>query len=448
VHFQEEFTMQRHGLWHNRDFLSLWSGETVSFIGSSVTGLALPLTAILLLHATPWQLGVLLALKAASTAGLSLFAGAWSDRVRRRPLMMAADVGRALLVAAVPVALLLGWLRIEWLYVTAVLTGSLDTLFSSAYQGFFPNIVAEEDLADANGRMEGSRIFAQLVGPGLAGALIQAFQAPFALFVDATSFLVSALGIGVIRHREAPHIASNERNNLWREIGEGMHLMFGQPLLRASLLVMVIFNFFAPMLNAQFVLFAVGDLGLTPLWLGLAVVAASTLSLATAFLTGPITRRLGIGPTMVLATLLISLGWLLASSLQRSWVMLLPLLIASVAIGNSGDVLHNINASTLSQRLTPDRLRGRVGASMRVFILGAQPLGALIGGVVGTAFGVRFALFCAAGGFFLGFLAAFFSPLRHTRQLPAPVSSPALSITDAELAAIADVPAVEIGANE
>jgi MFS family permease len=417
--------MARRGLWRNPNFLFLWTGETVSMIGSAVTNLALPLTAILLLHATPWQLGILLALQAASTAGLSLFAGAWSDRVRRRPLMMAADIGLALMVASVPLALVFGWLRIEWLYIAAVLTGAFDTLFTAGLQGFFPQIVPTEDLAGANGRMEGSRIFAQLIGPGLAGALIQAFQAPFALFVDAASFLVSALGIGAIRHHETPHPAIGEKHNLWREISEGMRLTFGHPLLRASLLVTVIFNFFAPMLNAQFILFAVRDLGLSPLLIGFGVMGASVCTLLTALLTGAITKRLGMGPTLVLATLFISSGWLLASLLQRSWgglPLLMGLLMLGITVANSGDVLYNINAVTLRQLVTPDHLRGRVGASMRVFILGAQPLGALIGGVVGTTFGVRGALLCAAGGFFLGFLAALFSPLRQLRQAPSPAA--------------------------
>jgi MFS family permease len=415
--------MSRRGLWHNPNFLCLWTGETVSMIGSAVTELALPLTAIVLLHATSWQLGMLLALQSASTAGLSLFVGVWSDRVRRRPLMMAADIGLALTVASVPLALVFGWLSMAWLYVAAVLTGALNTLFLSGLQGFFPQIVPAQDLAGANGRMEGSRIFAQLIGPGLAGALIQVFQAPFALLVDAASFLASALGIGVIRHREAPRPTNRAQQTMWRDIGEGMRLTFSHPLLRSSLLVTMIFNFFAPMLNAQFILFAVRDLGLTPLLIGFGIFAASSCTLLTAFLTGTITKRLGMGSTIVLATLLIGSGWLLASLLQRSWgglPVIMGMLVLSITVANSGDVLYNINASTLRQLVTPDHLRGRVSASMRVFVMGAQPLGALIGGVVGTAFGVRVALWCAAGGFFLGFVAAF---LAATQAAPGSCTS-------------------------
>ncbi|HKD75316.1 MAG TPA: MFS transporter [Ktedonobacterales bacterium] len=424
--------MHRRGLWHNRAFLSLWAGETVSMIGSAVTELALPLTAILLLHATPWQLGVLLALETVATAGLSLFVGAWSDRVRRRPLMIAADIGRALLVASVPVALVLGWLRIEWLYAVAVLIGALDALFSSAYQGFFPNIVPEEDLVGANGRLEGSRNFAQIIGPGLAGALIQAFQAPFALFIDAASFLASAFSVAMIRGAEVNRPARGKRGNLWREIGQGLSMTFGQPLLRTMLIVVVIFNFFAPMLNAQLALFAVRVLGLTPLLLGLQIVAVGMCGVLAAFITGAVTKRLGMGPTMVLATLLISSGWLSVATLQRSWPATLLLMILGASVGTTGDVLININAATLRQLLTPDHLRGRVGATMRLFILGAQPLGALIGGVVGATFGVRAAIFCAGGGFFLGFLAAFFSPLRALSQAPASVQTPAATPLVAE----------------
>jgi predicted MFS family arabinose efflux permease len=209
-------------------------------------------------------------------------------------------------------------------------------------------------------------------------------------------------------------------------------MTLGQPLLRSLLIVVVIFNFFAPMLNAQFALFAVRLLGLTPLLLGLQIVVVGVCGVLAAFITGAVTKCLGMGPTMVLATLLISSGWLLVATLQRSWATTLPLMILGASIGTTGDVLININAATLRQLLTPDHLRGRVGASMRLFILGAQPLGALLGGVVGAMFGVRAAIFCAAGGFFLGFLSAFFSPLRELSQASVAVQPPSTTPLIAE----------------
>jgi MFS family permease len=406
------------GLNRNSAFLSLWTGETISQIGSAVTMLALPLTAIILLHAAPWQLGLLIALQSASVAGVILFAGVWSDRVRRRPLMIGADIGRAALMASIPLAFALGILRIEWLYAVIVLDGALDSIFGTAYQAFLPTVVPERDLAAANGRLEGSRVFAQVIGPGLAGALIQIFQAPFALLADAASFLVSALGIGAIRRKEARPAAVEGNRSMWREIGQGLQFTFTNPLLRAALFTTIIFNFFAPMLNAQAVLFAVRDLGLSPLTIGLWMVIASVGGVLAAFFVGGISRRLGSGVTMVLATFLISSGWLIVPFVQRSWaVLVLPLLVIGTAIGTIGDVLYNVNSATLRQTLTPDRLRGRVTASIRVFIFGAQPLGAIAGGVIGSVLSVRLALLCAGGGFFLGFLCAFFSPLRGMRQV-------------------------------
>lgn len=410
--------MQRQGLRRNSAFMTLWTGESISLIGSSVTTLALPLTAIMLLHASPWQLGALIAVKSAASALASLFVGVLSDRVRRRPLLIIADIGQAVLLVAIPLALVLGQLRIEVLYVVAALVGAFAALFSTAYQAYLPSIVPADDLVAANGRLEGSRVFAQVIGPGLAGALIQVLRAPFALLVDAASFLVSALSIGLIRTVEVRQVRLAARSNLWCDIGQGLRHIFGQPLLRAELIVVVIFNFFAPMLNAQLALFAIRDLGLTPLLLGLGIIVASVCGVLASLVTGAISKRLGVGPTIVLATLLISLGWLIVPTLQRSWEFALPSLALGAAIGTTGDVLFNINSATLVQVLTPDHLRGRVGASMRVFILGGQPIGALVGGAIGVAFGVRVALLCAGCGFLLGCAAAFFSPIRALRQLP------------------------------
>ena len=331
--------------------------------------------------------------------------------------MIAADIGRAALMASIPLALVLHVLRMPWLYAVILLDGALDSVFSTAYQAFLPTIVVEDNLAAANGRLEGSRVFAQVVGPGLAGALIQILQAPFALLADAASFMVSALGITMIgREADNPTVPAAD-STIWREIRQGLRYTFAHPLLRAALFTTIIFNFFAPMLNAQIVLFAVRDLGLSPLLIGLWIVIASLGGVAAAFFVGGISRRLGSGTTMVLATFLISCGWLIVPLIQRSWTaLILPLLVVGTAIGTIGDVLYNVNSATLRQMVTPDHLRGRVSASIRVFIFGAQPLGAIAGGIIGSVFSVRLALFCAGGGFFLGFLYALSSPLHAMRH--------------------------------
>ena len=186
-------------LWRNADFLKLWAGQSISLIGSEVTALALPLTAALTLNASPAQMGILGAVQYAPALLLGLFAGVWIDRVRRRPILLFADVGRALLLASIPVAILLGAHSMNYLYGVAFAVGALTVLFSVAYQAYLPSLVAKDHLVGANGRLEGSRVFSFIVGSSLAGALVQLLTAPIAILADACSFLVSVLSLEIGR---------------------------------------------------------------------------------------------------------------------------------------------------------------------------------------------------------------------------------------------------------
>jgi predicted MFS family arabinose efflux permease len=406
-------------LWRQGDFMKLWTGETISLAGSAVTELALPLTAILLLHASPFQLGLLLALNSGAAAAFGLFAGAWSDRVRRRPLMIAADVGRALLMGAIPVSAFLGVLRIEELYLITVCVGALNSLFSAAYQGFLPMLVRREQLVPANSRFEGSRVLAQVLGPGVSGALIQLFTAPFAIVVDALSFLASGLCVWLIRDPQPRARAVSRQANLWREIGEGLRFVWTQPLVRPLLVTAVIFNLAAPILNAQVTLFATRELGISPLLLGLGFVVAGACGVLASIVTGAVSARLGVGRTMTVATGLIFAGWLLVPFVHGATLGVVTLFSLGASVGTMGDVLFNINSASLRQAVVPDRLQGRVSASMRVLILGVQPLGALVGGALGEQIGLRPTLVIAALGFGLGFLSMLISPARHIKRLDA-----------------------------
>lgn len=406
-------------LWRQGDFMKLWIGETISLAGSAVTELALPLTAILLLRASPFQLGLLLALNSGAAAAFGLFAGAWSDRARRRPLMIVADVGRALLMGAIPLAALLGVLRIEELYLITVCVGALNSLFSAAYQGFLPMLVRREQLVPANSRFEGSRVLAQVLGPGISGALIQLFTAPFAIVVDALSFLASGLCVWLIRDPQPRERAASRHAHLWREIGEGLRFVWTQPLIRPLLVTAVIFNLAAPILNAQVTLFATRELGISPLLLGLGFVVAGACGVLASIITGTVSARLGVGRTMTVATGLIFAGWLLVPFVHGAMLVVMTLFAFGASVGTMGDVLFNINSASLRQAVVPDRLQGRVSASMRVLILGVQPLGALVGGALGEQIGLRPTLVIAALGFGAGFLSMLISPARHVKRLDA-----------------------------
>jgi MFS family permease len=407
-------------LWRNADFLKLWVGQTISLIGSEVTGLALPLTAALTLNATPAQMGILGAVQYAPALLLGLFAGVWIDRVRRRPILLFADVGRALLLASIPVAILLGAHSMNYLYGVAFVVGALTVLFSVAYQAYLPSLIEKAHLVEANGRFEASRALAGVLGSGLSGALVQLLTAPIAILADASSFLVSVFSLAIIRTPEPKPIRSAERKHIFAEIGEGLRMTFGHALLRPIVITSAIFNLFAAILNSLAVVYMVRDLHFSPVVIGAASAIAGVAGLLAAVIVGRITHWFGVGRTLVGATLLISGGWLILPLAGGALAPSVPLVTLGASLGAMGDVFFNVNAISLMQSVTPDRLRGRVSASVRFTLWGLQPLGALAGGFIGQTFGLRVALFVSSAGFLSAFLWALFSPIRHLRTHPTP----------------------------
>ncbi len=399
----------------NPDFIKLWIGETVSLVGSAVTMLALPLTALNLLHATPLAMGALLACEAGAVALTGLFAGALADRLPRRGLLIGSDIGLALSIAAIPAAYLLGLLSLPVIFAAAFASGVLGGLFGAAYQGYLPDLVGDDALVAANSRLEGSRVLAGLLGALLGGLLVEVLSAPFALVLDAASFLVSALGLVLIRARPRVALPPPVRAGILREISAGLRFVFGQPLLRALLLGAALFNLFAPMLNGQIVLYAVHVLGLTPFWFGAGTALAGLGGVAMATIAPRIIAALGLGRAIVLAAAIVAGGWALLPLAQGPLPTAFTILAVGAGIGTMGDVLINISAGTLQQALTPAGLRGRVGASNRIIIAGLQPIGALAGGLVAQAFGERAALAIFAGGFICTFVVILLSPLRRAQ---------------------------------
>jgi hypothetical protein len=410
-------------LWRHRDFLTLWTGQTISLVGSQVTLLALPLTAVLSLRADAFQMGLLRAAQYAPALLIALPVGAYVDRRRRRPILMAADLGRALLLGAIPLAAALGALSIGLLDGVAFLVGALSVVFEAAYLAFLPALVRRDQLVDANGKLGASDSAARLVGPGLGGLLVQALTAPLAITADAASFLFSVLFLALLRDRE-PAPARAPRRALGREIGEGLRLLLGHPLLRATLFSSGITNFFSAIFNALFVLYAVRQLGLGAAGLGGILLAASAVGLVVALCAGRAAARLGLGPVMVLGMLLIALGGAVVPLVAGLGLLAIPALTLAMAATASGDALYNVTVVSLRQGLTPDRLLGRVGAGARFIIWGAQPFGAVLGGALGQSLGLRPALAMAAAGWFLAFLCLLLSPVRRVRAQPVPVEQP------------------------
>jgi len=406
-------------LWRHRDFLKYWAGETVSLFGTQVTALALPLTAVLILQATPAQMGILGAAQFAPFLLITLFAGVWTDRRRRRPILIGANLGRAVLVGMIPLSAFLGVLRMDHLYTVAFLVGILTVFFDVAYLSYVPTLVSREQLIEANSKLQVSASAAEISGPGVAGVLVELVTAPFALVVDALSYLASAIGLVLIRKPEpAPRRAGSGRN-LWREIGEGLRVTFGNRYLRAIAAEAATYNMFNQVMLTVFVLYATRDLKLTPGILGLIFMAGSIGSLMGALWAERAARRFGIGPTIIGAMVLGCSAPLLIPLASGSAAVVILLLALAYGLGGVGVTVSNVHVVSLRQTITPDRLLGRMTASYRLVVFGAIPVGALIGGGLGEAIGLRATLAVGAVGLLFAVLWVVFSPVSKLRELPA-----------------------------
>ena len=407
------------GLWANPDFLRLWAAQTVSFVGSQVTLVALPLTAVLSLQASPAQMGMLRAVELAPALLIGLVAGAWVDRVRRRPILIAADVGRALLLGAVPLAAYLGILSIGQLYAVAFLVGILTVFFDVAHLSLLPALVPAERLIEGNSKLEVSRSIAMVAGPGFAGLLVQVVTAPLAMAVDALSFLGSALFLLRIRTPEQVPAASSRRRSILADVADGLRAVWRQRLLRAMALSLCVFNLFYSMVGAVYVLFVVRELHLTPGVLGLIYAVGSLGFPLGATFAGRAARRWGVGPTIVWGAGVSDAAVLLVPLAGGAPAAAAAILIAAQMLATLAGPMTAINQLSLRQAITPAHILGRVNATMRVISLAAAPLGALLAGGLGGQLGLRPTLAIGALGLQLGFLVLLLSPLRTMRANPA-----------------------------
>lgn len=407
-------------LWRNRDFIKLWIAETISVFGSAITALALPLAAATLLNATPTQMGILGAAASAPFLLVGLFAGVWVDRLRRRPIMVAADIGRGIILGLIPVLYLFDRLSIEYLYISEFLVGVLTVFFDVSYQSYLPALVSRKNLVDGNGKLEISRSASQIVGPGLSGLLIQVLGAPFAIVLDAISFIVSALFLGVIKQRE-PEPQSDptvQRSSILSEIGEGLKVVFGSRYLRSIAGCTATWNLFSNMWSAVFVLYLTRVLNLQPATLGVIFAVGAPGALVGAIVAGRLAQRFGLGATIVGSALIGGLGALLIPLAGGPALVAIPLLVGAQFLGGLTGVVYNVNQVSLRQAITPDRLLGRMNATMRFLVWGTLPIGSLLGGVLGDLVGIRQTLFIGALGTTLAFLWVWFSPVRTLQEQP------------------------------
>jgi MFS family permease len=386
--------VRRTGLWTHADFLRLWSGQTISVFGSMIGGTALSFTAILFLHATPVQLGVLGAMQIAPALLAGLFAGAWVDRLRRRPLLIAADMGRAVVFATIPLAALLGVLRIQHVYAVALAAGVLTILFDVAYQSYLPALLGTHDLLEGNSKLTGSAAAAESAAFGVAGWLVQTLTAPVAILIDAASFVVSAVTLGLIRTRE-PAVVFQKRPNMYREIGDGLRAVWRNRLLRALALAELLHNLAGGIWAALVVLYMSRGLGFSPGILGMIWAVGGVSSFLGAALAPRVTRRLGGRRTLVIGLGAFGASQLLVPLATGAGALSAVLLLLQ-QVGDGFYTIYAVNEVSLRQRVVPERLLGRVSATMRSVGLAAVLAGSLTGGILGQALNVRLMLAVAA----------------------------------------------------
>ena len=404
-------------LWRHPDFLKLWTGETISQFGTQVTLLGLPLIAILLLKANAFQVGLLGTVEFLPFILVGLPAGAWVDRLRRRPILIVGDLGRAVSLASIPIAYDLGHLALLQLYIVAFVNGVLTVFFDVAYQAYLPSIVERNQLVEGNSKLEGSRATAQLAGPGLAGGLIQWIGAPVAIIADAVSYVGSALFVFLIRRPEPPLEAHPDgKPKIRTEIAHGLRYVLRNPLLRAIAACTGSSNLFSQIAFSVLILYAVRQLGLTPGEIGIIFAIGNVGALLGAVSASAIARKLGVGPTIVLSTLVFGPPWILIPLASRSFPY--PYLIGAMLLGSFGGVVYNVNQVGLRQAITPLRMQGRMNATMRFMVWGTIPIGAFAGGILGNTIGLRPTLWVGAVGGLFSFVPLVFSPVPRLIRIP------------------------------
>ena len=411
-------------LWRHGDFLKLWSAETISQFGSQVDDLAIGFVAIAVLDATAFEVALLGTLNFLPFILFTLPAGVWVDRLRRRPILITGDFARAALLATIPIAYVADVLTLWQLYAVVFLVGFFQVFFDVAYQSYLPSLVERDQIIEGNSKLEVSRSTAQVTGPGFAGALVEIFTAPYAVLVDAVSFVVSGLFLlGIRKPEDAPARSSADgtKPTLWSELKEGLGFVLRNPNLRAQAGCTATSNLFSSLAFAVFLVFAVRELDLSAGVIGIVFSIGSAGSLVAAFSARRIADRFGIGPTSIVASAFFGPSTLLVA-LAPPGSGAIPILIVAQLVFGFTVVAYNIVQVSYRQAICPPRLQGRMNSVMRFVVWGTIPVGTLAGGALATWIGIRETIVIGAVGGGLAFLWLLFSPQRHLREMPEPIT--------------------------
>jgi MFS family permease len=405
------------GLLREQEFRRFWLGQTISAFGDQITYLALPIVAVLTLRADAAQMGLLTAIGLLPHLLFSLPAGVWLDRVReRRRLMILADLGRAIGIALVPLAFLSGWLSMPLLFVIAFGVGTMAVVFDISWNTFFVAVAKREQFVEAGALLSGSRSLSSVAGPAIAGVLIQLLRAPITLLADAISFIGSAFFLARIHAPEPP--IDPEPGTIREQLREGLSFIRGDAIVRGVLLSVATVNLFNYCFSALFILYATVRLGVEPGVLGLTLGVGAVGSVAGAVVAGRIGRALGPGRAYALGLVLFPAPLILVPLAAGAPLAILGFLFFAEFLSGLGVMILDINANAMLLARTPDRIRGRSAGIFRFVNMGVRPVGAIIGGLLGSSIGIRETMFIVTIAQLGGVLWLFRSPILGLRDLP------------------------------
>jgi MFS family permease len=445
-------TSTRSSLFRQPDFRKLWSAATISLFGTQVTEIAIPVVAILILQVSPFEVALVGTLEFLPFLLFTLPAGVWVDRVSRRQILIAADFGRAVMVASIPVAFVLGGLTIWQVYLVAFVNGTLTVFFDIADQSYLPTVVERDQLVDANGKLQASASTAQVIGDPVGGAVVGLLAAPFALVLDAISYLASATLVLSIRRPERPRTPipsaaadaaleltesssagasgavetvagaaeppGHSRPGIVTEVRDGLGFVVHNRLLRHIAPTTATSNLFSNISFSMLPVFFYRDLGLTPELFGLIGGCFGVGALIGAATSSRVANRFGVGPAIIGSIVITGAAGVLIPLASAQTALFL--IGGSGLLGGWANVVYNVNQVSLRQAITPERMLGRMNATMRFIVWGTIPIGMVVGGLIATAFGVMTAIWVGAIGGLFPFLFVLFSPVRDLQRIPDP----------------------------
>jgi MFS family permease len=404
-------------LWHDRNFLTLWSGQTLSEFGAQISMLGIPVLAVVLLDATAFQVGVLDAAGLVAFLIIGLPAGVWVDRMRKRHVMIWADAVRAVAIGTIPVMWMLGALHIWQLYAVAFVIGIATVFFDVSYQSVIPSLVRTGQIAEANGKLQATQQVAQLAGPAIGGGLISLVTAPFAMTVTAVTYVISFIALLLTRDHEVPRPA-HEHEPMLREIGEGLRWVFGNRYLRRIVGTTGTSNFFNIVSMTMLPIFLLRELGMSAAAMGLIFSLGAVGGVVGAIATPHIVRWVGEARAIPLSAIAFSVVAVFLPLAAMTPLIAFPLLVAQGFVAGFTVLVYNITQVTFRQRITPPRLLGRMNASVRFVVWGVMPIGSLLSGALGTWLGIVPTMWIGAIGQLLSALFVVAGPFWAMRSLP------------------------------